>query len=71
MARKQLIGNIISVGLGLFMGSTAFYVAWNWLARPETPLEWIVQICSGLTVGIVVFFMSWGHFQDPPKVGQG
>jgi hypothetical protein len=71
MARKQMIAIIVSGVLGLFMGCLGFYITVRWLTAPETLLEWTVQICSGLTVGIVVFFLSWGHFQDPSKVGQG
>jgi len=68
MAHKQLLCYLVSTALGLFMALTAFIITWKWLSRPETMLEWVVQVSSGLTVGIVVFFFSWGHFQDPPKV---
>jgi ABC-type amino acid transport system permease subunit len=71
MARKQLIAIIFSAVLGAMMGCLAFYITIMWLTAPETLLEWAVQVCSGLTVAIVVFFLSWGHFQDPAKVGQG
>ena len=69
MTRKALIGNIVSAAVGLFLGAVAFAINWRWLSAPETLLEWALQICAGLTVGIICFFLTWGHFQDPPQVG--
>lgn len=63
----RLLPNIISGSFAALAGLATFYVSVKVLSAPESPLDWIVQSCAGLTVAIIIFFLTWGHFQ---KVGQ-
>jgi hypothetical protein len=56
--------------LGLLAGSVmALATAWlsfNYLKRPDLALDWAALVFSGLTTGLITFFIVWGHFQKDP-----
>lgn len=64
---KRLIGNILATFAALLMGVATTLVSIWYLSAPEKLLDWAVQICAGITVAIIVFFMVWGHFQSPEE----
>lgn len=64
---KRLVGNILATLAALAMGVATTLVSIWYLSAPEKLLDWAVQIFAGLTVGIIVFFMVWGHFQAPDE----
>jgi hypothetical protein len=51
---------------GLIVASMTMYISYTELKQPQIPLDWAALILSGLTTGIVVFFIVWGHFQKEP-----
>src|SRR4051812_15795467 len=51
---------------GILAGALAIYVSYAHLKQPQNSLDWAALIVSGLTVGIIAFFIVWGHFQDDP-----
>ncbi len=51
---------------GILAGSLAIYVSYAHLKQPQNSLDWAALIVSGLTVGIIAFFIIWGHFQSDP-----
>lgn len=62
--RGMVTASIAALGGGL----GTFYISVWHLSRPDTLLGWAVQVCAGITVAIIVFFVVWGHFQDPEQV---
>jgi len=61
---KRLVGNVFATIMALLMGTATTMVSIWYLAAPDKFLDWAVQICAGITVAIIVFFMVWGHFQS-------
>jgi len=64
---RRLVGNAISVTAAIAAGVGTFYASIRFLSAPDTAIEWIQQICTGLTIAIIVFFVAWGHFQELPS----
>jgi len=62
----RIVPNTVASVFALVAGLATFYVSVKVLSAPDTPLDWVVQGCAGLTVAIIIFFLTWGHFQ---KVG--
>lgn len=72
---RRLIANLVSTAAALSFGGGAFLAYYHFLSKPRPftaediwgPfLDWAVIFCAGLTVGIIFFFMTWGHFQKLP-----
>lgn len=63
---RRFFANLFSWTLALLAGAVTLFVSIRYLTAPDRLFDWIIQICAGLTVGIIVFFLSWGHFQKPP-----
>jgi hypothetical protein len=55
----------VALVIALLAALGTFYVSVWHLSRPDSLLGWLVQGCAGVTVGIIVFFVVWGHFHDP------
>ena len=53
-----LVGAIVAGGTG--------YLSYAKLKQPDGWLDWLALIFSGLTTGIIAFFLVWGHFQKDP-----
>jgi hypothetical protein len=58
--------NITSTLLALLIACVTMWLSYTRLKHPETILDWVALICSGLTTGIITFFITWGHFQTDP-----
>lgn len=60
-----------SIIIGLFAASiiaaATIYLSYTRLKQPQIFLDWAALIFSGLTTGIVTFFVVWGHFQKDPS----
>ncbi len=64
--RKRLIADVVASLFGFGLATAALIVSLHYLAIPNSAMDWAVQICSAVTVGIVIFFLVWGHFQEIP-----
>jgi hypothetical protein len=51
---------------GLLTAAGTMYLSYKHLKQPQIPLDWAALILSGLTTGIILFFIIWGHFQKEP-----
>jgi len=60
-------GIIPGLAVGTLGGALAIYVSYYHLKQPQNSLDWAALIISGLTVGIIAFFIVWGHFQKDPE----
>jgi hypothetical protein len=58
-------GTALAALSALAAAAGTFYISVWHLSRPDTLLGWLVQGSSGITVGVIVFFVVWGHFHDP------
>lgn len=61
---RRVVGNTIATAGALLMGTTTMFFSVFYLREPQIPLDWAVMVFSGITTGIVVFFLVWGHFND-------
>ena len=66
VVRRQR-GVIPGLAAGALAGALAIYVSYAHLKQPQNSLDWAALIVSGLTVGIIAFFIIWGHFQSDPE----
>lgn len=62
MARR-MVANLVSTVVALGAAAATFVVSMRYLLVPEGPVDWAVQVCAAATVGVIVFFVAWGHFQ--------
>jgi uncharacterized sodium:solute symporter family permease YidK len=67
MDKQRIIGDVVSSLVAIFMALVALLMSIRYLARPQGILDWSVQLCGAATVGIIIFFLCWGHFQRTPK----
>jgi cytochrome b561 len=67
MNKQRIIGDVISSLVAIFVGLAALMMSIRYLARPQGILDWSVQLCGATTVGIIIFFLCWGHFQKSPQ----
>ena len=51
---------------GVLMGAGTMYLSQRFLKQPQNSMDWAALILSGLTAGIIAFFIIWGHFQKDP-----
>ena len=59
----------ISLLAATVVAAATMYLSVTQLKPPQVPLDWAALVFSGLTTGIITFFVVWGHFQkdpDPP-----
>ena len=76
--RHRLLANTISLLIGGAVGFAAFYAYYEFLSKPRAfsegfqaaLLDWAVDIGAGLSVAIIFFFVTWGHFQQEEQPGQ-
>jgi len=61
------IGNVVAGVAGSAVAAVTMYFFDTQLKRPEIFLDWAALVFSGLTTGIVTFFVVWGHFQEDPE----
>ena len=59
-------GVIPGLVAGLMMAVATMYLSQRYLKQPQIPMDWAALVLSGLTTGIIVFFVIWGHFQKDP-----
>jgi glycerol uptake facilitator-like aquaporin len=45
-------------------GAVAVYANVYYVKKPDTLMDWAVQLCGGLTFAIIIYFIVWGHFQE-------
>jgi hypothetical protein len=62
--RKSVIFAILA---GLVVAGATMYVSYTGLKVPQIPLDWVALVFSGLTTGLITFFVVWGHFQKDPQ----
>jgi hypothetical protein len=62
--KQRRVAIIVPTLFALAGGAVAMYGNIHFLKKPETSLDWIVQLCGALTIGIIIFFIVWGHFQE-------
>jgi len=68
MNKRRIICNVLSTLAALFTGVLALLMSIHYLAPPHSAMDWVVQLSGAATVGIIIFFLVWGHFQDVPQV---
>ncbi len=66
MVRKKWIGHVCGALGGTVVGLATIYLSYTKLKVPQVGLDWAALILSGLTTGVIVFFVVWGHFQEDP-----
>ena len=54
---------------GLLTALGTMYLSYHHLKQPQISLDWAALVLSGLTTGIIIFFIVWGHFQKDPQPG--
>ena len=64
--RKRTIGNISASVMAVLVALATMYLSRRYLKQPQIPLDWAALVFSGLTTGLIAFFVVWGHFQDDP-----
>jgi hypothetical protein len=68
--QRKTFGNILATVLALIVAALTMYLSVTHLKEPQIPLDWAALIFSGLTTGIITFFVIWGHFQKDPVPGK-
>jgi hypothetical protein len=58
---------IFAAVAGLIVAGATMYVSYTGLKIPQIGLDWAALIFSGLTTGLITFFIVWGHFQKDPE----
>jgi hypothetical protein len=61
---------VIGLIAGVIVGTATIYLSYTRLKVPQIPLDWVALILSGLTTGIISFFVVWGHFQKDSAQGR-
>ena len=64
--RKSTFGNLFSSLLAVVVALVTVYVSYTKLKEPQNWLDWMALVFTGLTAGVIAFFLSWGHFQKDP-----
>ena len=67
--KRRMAPIVVPLSLAVAGGLTAVYGNVHFVKRPDTAMDWTVQLCGGLTFGIIIFFIVWGHFQEHGKSG--
>ncbi len=62
--RKPQIGTVVALAIALVVCAGTMYMTVTQLKPPDILLDWLALIFSGLTTGIISFFVVWGHFQN-------
>jgi hypothetical protein len=70
-AMRRWIGNSVASAAGLVVGLGTMWVSKMYLRDPEGWLDWTVLVLTGITAGVLAFFVTWGHFQEEPKPAGG
>lgn len=66
MNRRHIIGNIVSGIMALLTAVATLYLSIHYLAKPHGWIDWMVQLSGAATTAIIIFFLTWGHFQKTP-----
>jgi len=64
--RKSTFATVFSTGLAIVVGLGTVYISYTKLKEPQIMLDWIALVFTGLTSGVIAFFLTWGHFQKDP-----
>ena len=56
-------GVVLGLIAALIVAMATVYLSYTRLKVPQIPLDWAALVFSGLTTGIITFFLVWGHFQ--------
>ena len=67
--RKGSLGTIAGLAVGAAVAVATMFLSYYKLKVPQIPLDWVALIFSGLTTGLLAFFIVWGHFQKDPEPG--
>ncbi len=68
MNSRRIIGNIVSGIMALLTAAATLYLSIHYLAKPHGWIDWMVQLSGAATTAIIIFFLTWGHFQKTPVV---
>jgi hypothetical protein len=52
------------MGVALVVALVTIWASKHYLKDPEELLDWAALVFSGMTAGILAFFVTWGHFQE-------
>jgi hypothetical protein len=61
---------LLAILAGLLAAAATMYISYTSLKVPQIPLDWAALVFSGLTTGLIAFFIVWGHFQKSPEPDQ-
>ena len=64
--RKGTFGTLFSSLLAVVVALGTVYVSYTKLKEPQNWLDWMALVFTGLTAGVIAYFLSWGHFQKEP-----
>jgi hypothetical protein len=62
--QKRTVGNTLATLAAVLMALATMYLSNRYLKQPQIPLDWVTLVFSGLTTGLITFFIVWGHFQS-------
>ena len=62
--QKRTVGNTLATLAAVLTALAAMYLSNKYLKQPQIPLDWVTLVFSGLTTGLIAFFIVWGHFQS-------
>ena len=65
--QKRTIGNTLATVAAVVVALATMYLSNTYLKQPQIALDWVTLVFSGLTTGLITFFVVWGHFQSDPK----
>ena len=66
--RKGSLGTIFGLVVGAVAAVVTMFLSYRYLKVPQIPLDWVALAFSGLTTGLLTFFIVWGHFQSDEPV---
>ena len=61
---KRWVGNTVAGAVAVVVGLVTVWASKHYLKNPEEFLDRAALVASGLTTGILAFFVTWGHFQE-------
>jgi len=62
--QKRTVGNTLATLAAILVGLATMYLSNHYLKQPQIFLDWVTLVFSGLTTGLITFFIVWGHFQS-------
>jgi hypothetical protein len=66
---KRRIANLLAASIAVLGGAYAIYKSYG-MREPQGAFDWLALVFTGVIVGLIAFFLVWGHFQSDPQTDQ-